>query len=41
LSNVQFHGVLRPTAQAQSSRLDAGVEVYGFRRTDTSVSEKQ
>jgi general secretion pathway protein M len=41
LSNMQFHGVLRPTAQAQSSRLDAGVEVYGFRRTDTSVSEKQ
>ena len=41
LSNVQFHGVLRLTAQAQTSRLDAGVEVYGFRRTDTSVSEKQ
>ena len=40
LSNVQFHGVLRPTAQSQTSRLDAGVEVYGFRRTDTSISEK-
>jgi general secretion pathway protein M len=41
LSNVQFHGVLRPTAQAQSSRLDAGFEVYGFRRTDAPVVVKQ
>jgi general secretion pathway protein M len=41
LSNVQFHGVLRPTAQAQSSRLDAGFEVYGFRRTDAPVAVKQ
>ena len=41
LSNVQFHGVLRPTAQAQSSRLDAGLEVYGFRRTDAPVAVKQ
>ena len=41
LSNVQFHGVLRPTVQAQSSRLDAGLEVYGFRRTDAPVAVKQ
>jgi hypothetical protein len=41
LSNLQFHGVLRPTGQAQGSRLDAGLEVYGFRRTDTPVAPKQ
>jgi len=41
LSNLQFHGVLRPTAQAQRSRLDAGFEVYGFRRADRPVTEKQ
>jgi len=40
LSNVQFHGVLRPTGQAQSARLDAGFEVYGFRRTETPVAVK-
>ncbi len=41
LSNLQFHGVLRPTGQAQSSRLDAGFEVYGFRRIDTPAAVKQ
>jgi len=41
LSNLQFHGMARPTGQAQSSRLDVGFEVYGFRRTDTPVAVKQ
>jgi general secretion pathway protein M len=46
LSNVQFHGVLRqmgqpPMGQPQTSRLDAGFEVYGFRRSETPVAVKQ
>ena len=41
LSNLQLHGMLRPTGQPQASRLDAGFEVYGFRRTDASVAAKQ
>ena len=46
LSNLQFHGVMRqmgqpPMGQPQTSRLDAGFEVYGFRRTDTPVALKQ
>jgi general secretion pathway protein M len=46
LSNVQFHGVLRqvgqpPMGQPQTSRLDAGFEVYGFRRADTPVAVTQ
>ncbi len=40
LSNLQFHGVLRPISQPPSSRLDAGFEVYGFRRADTPVAPK-
>jgi len=40
LSNLQFHGVLRPISQPPSSRLDAGFEVYGFRRADTPVATK-
>jgi general secretion pathway protein M len=51
LSNLQFHGTLRqmgqrqmgqpPMDQPQTSRVDAGFEVYGFRRTDTPVAPKQ
>jgi general secretion pathway protein M len=46
LSNLQFHGTLRqmgqpPMGQPQTSRLDAGFEVYGFRRADTPVAVKQ
>jgi general secretion pathway protein M len=46
LNNLQFHGSMRqlgqpPMGQPQTSRLDAGVEVYGFRRTDTPVALKQ
>jgi len=46
LNNLQFHGSMRqmgqpPMGQPQTSRLDAGFEVYGFRRTDTPVALKQ
>ena len=46
LNNLQFHGTLRqmgqpPMGQPQTSRIDAGFEVYGFRRTDTPVALKQ
>jgi len=46
LNNLQFHGSMRqmgqpPMGQPQTSRLDAGFEVYGFRRTDTPVAPKQ
>jgi general secretion pathway protein M len=41
LTNLQLHAALRPRGEAASASIDAAFEVFGFRRTDTSVAAKQ
>jgi general secretion pathway protein M len=37
LSNLQIHGIVRPTGDQSNARLDAGLEVYGFRNSEAPL----
>jgi len=41
LGNLQIHGTVQPSGPPSGARLDAGFEVYGFRRTDVPLAVKQ